>query len=218
MKYCAGCKLSVTGDSMRCPLCQGRLSGNASPAAFPPLETHHARKILLRIFLFVSIAVVLLCVFINLIAPTNVFWSFFVLAGVACLWLSVGVAIHKRRDPLKNICWQAFIISLLSIIWDIFTRWRGWSVNFVVPCVFLTTMLLTPLLAKILRLSHSAYMVYFCIVFGFGLIPAVFLFTGLVTTVIPSLLCLCVSALSLIGLVVFGGKEIAEELRRRFHI
>lgn len=218
MKYCPCCKVSVTGQSTRCPLCQSELTGEGTPSAFPQIQRTRTHTLLLRLLVFLSLAAALICVFINLMFPTNVFWAFFVVAGVACLWLAVGVAIRKRRDLLKNISWQAFNISVLSILWDYFTRWRGWSINFVVPCVFLTMMLLTPLLAKLLHLPRSAYLVYFCLVFGFGLVPAIFLFTGLVTIPLPSILSVCVSIASLIALMVFGGKVILEELHRRFHL
>lgn len=218
MKYCPHCKVSVTGRGAHCPLCQGELSGEGTPPAFPALTPVRTHKFFLRLLVFLSIAAALICVLINYIIPTNVFWAFFVVAGIACIWLSVGVALRKRRDLLKNISWQAFLLSMLSILWDVCTRWRAWSVNFVVPCIFLTTMLLTPLLARIMRLPRRSYLVYFCLVGGFGLIPAAFLLTGLVTVPLPSLLSVGVSLVSLVALGVFGGPVILEELRRRFHL
>ncbi len=218
MKYCPACKVSVTGYGACCPLCQGELRGEGEPSPFPTIETTRTHKLFLRLLVFISLVSVLICVIVDHLIPTTVAWSWFVVAGVACVWLSLGIALRKRRDLLKNISWQAFVISMLSIGWDVFTRWRGWSVNYVVPCVFLVMMLLTPLLARILRLPRSAYLVYFCLVAGFGLIPAIFLLTGLVTVPLPSLLSVGASLISLVAMCVFSGPVLLEELHRRFHL
>ncbi len=218
MKYCSACKVSVTGYGARCPLCQGELRGEGEPSPFPAVLSTRTQKLLLRLLAFISIVSVLICVLVNHLIPTTVVWSWFVVAGVACVWLSLGIGLRKRRNLLKNISWQAILISMLSIGWDVSTHWRGWSVNYVVPSVFLVTMLLTPLLARILRLPSSAYLVYFCLVAGFGLIPFIFLLTGLVTVPLPSLILLAASLILLVAMCVFSGPILLEELRRRFHL
>lgn len=219
MKYCKLCKVSVYGMVSRCPLCQGALTGEGVPSPFPPVQRDtRAQRLFFRLLIFISIAAALVCVLVNALLPRTGAWSVFVVAGIACLWLSAGVAMRKRRSLLKNISWQAILLSALAIIWDICTHWHAWSVNFVVPCVFLATMLLTPLLARLLRMPSNAYLVYFCLVFSFGLIPAVFLLSGLVTIPLPSFLSVGVSVLSLLALCVFGGRAIAAELHRRFHL
>lgn len=219
MKYCKSCKASVQGMPTRCPLCQGALEGDGTPSPFPPLHpAPRARTLFLRLLVFVSVAAAVICVLVNWMLPHTGAWSLFVVAGIACLWLSLGVAIRKRRSLLKNITWQAVLLSALAVVWDICTHWHGWSVNFVVPCIFLATMLLTPLLARLLRMPSNAYLVYFCLVFSFGLIPVAFLLTGLVTVPLPSFLSVGCSALSLLALCVFGGRAMLQELHRRFHL
>lgn len=60
-------------------------------------------------------------------------WFWFAGAGCACAWLVVMVAYYKRRNILKNEMWQLLLISVIVILWDRFTGWKGWSVDFVIP-------------------------------------------------------------------------------------
>ena len=46
---------------------------------------------------------------------------------------SLSVAYTKRRNILKNEMWQLLLVTVLSIIWDHLTGWRGWSLDFIFP-------------------------------------------------------------------------------------
>ena len=59
MKYCAKCKVTVTGAGTRCPLCQGGLQENGEPdvrgAIFPNIpDTLHKHSLFFRILILVS--------------------------------------------------------------------------------------------------------------------------------------------------------------------
>ena len=54
-------------------------------------------------------------------------------AGVFCTWLLVMVGYRKRKNPLKNGMWQLVIVSVGAVLWDVFTGWKGWSVDYVFP-------------------------------------------------------------------------------------
>lgn len=218
MKYCPHCKVSVVGMPARCPLCQSALSGEGTLSPFPRPQPQRTRQFVLRLLIFLSVAGALICVLINSLLPHTGAWSLFVVAGIACLWLSLGIAIRKRRSLLKSITWQSILLSALAIVWDVVTGWHAWSVDFVVPCIFLANMLLTPLLARLMRMPTNAYLVYFCLVFTFGLIPVAFLLTGLVVVWLPSFLSVACSGISLLALCVFGGRTMLDELHRRFHL
>lgn len=218
MKNCPNCKIMVQGHLMHCPLCQNALKGNGTPSPFPLIVIPRSHKLFFRLLIFLSIAAALVCVVVNSALPHTGAWSVFVVAGVACLWISLGIALHKRRDLLKNIAWQSVVLSALAIIWDVGTNWHRWSVNYVVPCIFIVTMLLTPLLARLLKMPRHSYFVYFFLVFCFGLIPIAFLALKWVTVPLPSFLSVGFSAVSLLAMLVFSGKSMGRELHRRFHI
>jgi hypothetical protein len=162
--------------------------------------------------------VVIIAATVNCLLPRSGFWSLFVFGGVACLWLSLMVAIRKRHNILKNLSYQVTIISLLSVLWDIFTGWRGWSVDYVIPIAFVSVMAATTILARILNLPAETYIIYSVLLIVYGIIPAVFILSGLGAVTWPSLICVAASLLSLAALLIFEGRNMTEELKRRLHL
>lgn len=221
MKTCEKCAVSVSGSFEKCPLCQNKLKGETQSEyeifPFIPLVTHK-HSLLFRLLMLGSAAVVIVSFAINWMLPQSGFWSLFVVAGVACVWISLLIALRKRHNILKNLSYQVTIISILAILWDIFTGWHGWSVDYVIPIAFVSVMTATSVLARILKMPTEVYMVYSILLILYGIIPAIFVLSGLSVIVYPSLICVAGSLLSLAALTIFEGRNMVEELKRRLHL
>ena len=221
MKICEKCVVSVSGRFEKCPLCRHTLIGENQDEyetfPFVPL-IKHKHSLLLRLLQLCSATVVIVSLIINWMLPQSGFWSLFVTAGVACLWLSLSVAIRKRHNILKNLSYQVTIISVLSVLWDLSTGWYGWSVNFVIPIAFVTAMSATAILAHILKLQTETYIIYSFLLILYGIIPAVFVLSGLSTIIYPSLICVAGSLISFASLMIFEGVSMIQELKRRLHL
>jgi hypothetical protein len=223
MKICEKCVVSVTGDFKKCPLCQHALIGNQeenqSSGIFPvvPLLIHK-HSLLFRLLQLCSVTAVIVSVSVNLMLPRSGFWSLFVIAGVACVWLSVVVAIRKRHNILKNLTYQATIVSVLSVLWDVFTGWYGWSVDFVIPITFVSVMFATAIIAHILKMPTGTYIIYSFLLILYGIIPTIFVLSGLSGIIYPSLICTACSFILLAVLLIFEGKNMTDELKRRLHL
>ena len=221
MKMCENCAVSVSGGFEKCPLCQNALvSGTQDeyePFPFIPLVINK-HSLLLRLLLLCSVAVAIISFTVNWMLPQSGFWSLFVVAGVACVWVSLLTAIRKRHNILKNLSYQVTIISILSVLWDVFTGWHGWSVDYVIPIAFASVMTATAILARILKMPTETYMVYSVLLILYGIIPAIFVLSGLSTIIYPSLICVAGSLLSLAALLIFESRNMIEELKRRLHL
>lgn len=221
MKYCNRCKVEVIGHLTFCPLCQsellvdGEIKENIFPAVEEECTKHH---LLLKIVGFISLIASILAVFFNLIIPSTNFWALIVILTVGCVWVSLAIAITKRRNILKYLLYQSDIICLFAIFLDYITGWQGWSFAFVVPIVFTLAMVIMYLLTKILHLQVGDYMIYILLDALFGIIPIIFLLTEHLQTDIPSMVCILVSIISVTGLIVFEGKNMLSELKRRLHV
>jgi hypothetical protein len=221
MKTCEKCAVSVSGGFGKCPLCQNTLIGEEQNEyeTFPfiPLVINK-HSLLFRLLLLCSALAVIISFTVNWMLPQSGFWSLFVVAGVACLWVSLLTAIRKRHNILKNLSYQVTIISILSVLWDVFTGWHGWSVDYVVPIAFTSVMTATAILARILKMQTETYMVYSVLLIVYGIIPAIFVLSGLSAIIYPSLICVAGSLLSLAALLIFEGRNMIEELKRRLHL
>lgn len=221
MKTCEKCNITVSGDFHKCPLCQNTLAGerhgDCSVYPFVPI-IRYKHSLLFRLLQLCSAAVVIISLTVNWMLPESGYWSLLITAGVACIWLSLVIAIRKRHNILKNLTYQVTVVSILSLLWDVMTGWHGWSIDFVIPIAFITAMSVTPILARIFKMETGTYMVYLFLLILYGIIPSAFVLTGWSDIVYPSIICVAGSLLSFAGLLIFEGVNMIEELKRRLHL
>ena len=221
MKYCEKCKVKVAEDREQCPLCQGMLAGeyDGCGGTFPHIPTIYRQfNLFFRILILVSVAAVVISLAVNIIFPQGGWWSVIVAAGVGSMWISLFVAIRKRKNIPKGLLYQVVVLSVLCVLWDWLTGWRGWSIDFVVPIVSVAAMAVMAILSKVLRLNIGDHIIYFILDGVFGVIPLVFFFTGCLHIPYPSIICVATSIISLTAILVFQGGNIRAELRRRLHL
>lgn len=172
----------------------------------------------MRIFTFLCAAAVILCWMMNFLATPGFLWGGYVTAGVFCMWLLVMVGYRKRRNLLKNGMWQLLIVSVGAFVWDHFTGYQGWSLDFVLPFASLTIQGAMFVIAKVCRMETEEYLFYLVQAAAVGCIPAVLYFAGAVRIQYPSILCGGISLLILLGLGFFRRKELMQEIRKKFRL
>lgn len=229
MKYCPKCGVYIEDDTARCPLCQNKLVKRKVPEKlqaitgtqgniFPSVpDSTGVYNLCIKILLLISVIIGVAAVSVNYFFQERGWWSMFVLAGLVCVWAAAGIAIRKRKNILKNVLWQMIVISLICVIWDRVTGWRGWSVDFVLPITYLTAMLILVIMNRVLRLQAEDYMIYGLMGSIFGLIPLIFLLLGQLKYRLPSVLCIGASIVFMAVLFIFQGGKMAAELKRRSH-
>ena len=137
MKHCDKCKIDVRGEFERCPLCQNKLTGESTPYEFPKVQSFYEKyEKIFKFAILVTSSLSIISIAVNILLPQSGHWSLFVLFGVICFWLTTNICIKKRQVISQNIAAEAVIISILCVIWDKFTGWHGWSVDYVIPIIF----------------------------------------------------------------------------------
>ena len=187
---------------------------------FPGYREKPSRAALmgLRIFTFTCTAAVVLCWMLDYLLTPGTWWAGYVTGGVFCTWLLIMVGFRKRKNPLKNGMWQLTIVSAGSVLWDIFTGWLGWSVDYVIPLAALVTLLSMVIVSAACRMEAAEYLFYLAQAGAFGLIPFILLAADVVSVPYPSVICAGVSLLFLLGLVIFKGKEFVREIKKKFRV
>ncbi len=221
MQFCPTCKVRVAGCKCRCPLCAGALSGtpDAESEVFPLLPRPHVSTHFVQLALaLVAIIVSAICVLINLVTPSQVWWSLLVVAGMACAWVTTVIAIAHRRDLTQNIAWQLAFVTLISFIWDGCTGWHGWAASYVLPCGCAAALIAMLLLILLLRLPLRSFATSLLFCTLLGLLPAVLVACGKVRVVLPSLICSGLAIVVLAALLLFFGNTVKSEFHRRLHL
>ena len=221
MQRCDNCGVELPGAPRRCPLCRGVPSGepDGTGGVYPPLSGARAaalRRLLSRIA-FGTVCVAAICVCVNLISPAKGWWSLFVLAGCASLWMDFVVVAKKRRNLPKTILWQVAVVSLLAHLWDRYTGYHGWSVDYVLPILCVGAMVAMFVVARLRRLHIQDYILYLVMDSILGLGALGLILTGAVSVITPSAICFCVSVIFLAALGFFKGEALRAEIQRRMH-
>jgi hypothetical protein len=207
-------------------LCQGKLRKDdlteqeaEESEIFPYIPTLYKQHYMFfKILTFLSVVLVVIVVTLNVLFHKQGWWSIFVVAGVICLWAVMFITFRKRKNVPKNILYQVVIISIISVLWDYFTGWRGWSVDFVIPIVCLSVMLAMVFISKIMNSDAQDFMIYTVIGGLFGIAPIVFLLLGILNVIVPSLICVAASIIFLSAIFIFQGNKMIMELKRRLHL
>lgn len=172
----------------------------------------------LKIFTFTCTAAAVICWMIDYLLTPGMWWAIYVTAAIFCTWLLVMVGYRKRKNPLKNGMWQLIIVSAGSVLWDVFTGWIGWSVDFVIPLASLVTLFSMTAFSVISRVETAEYLFYLAQAGAFGLIPFILLAAGIVYIPYPSVICSGVSFLFLLALVLFKGRDFVREIKKKFRV
>ena len=181
------------------------------------IQQKEDRKVM-QTFSFLCIVVAVVCGMLNYLTLETLNWFWFAAAGCFCGWLVVFVAYAKRRNILKNEAWQLLIITILCILWDHFTGWRGWSLDFVFPFGSLAVLGSVPVIARVNHLESEEYLYYFMQAAMIGCVPLILLWTGLVHYKIPSVVCVGISFLVLAGLFIFQKKNMTREFHKKLRM
>lgn len=168
-------------------------------------------------FSFSCIAAAVLSVMVNVMFTPGLYWSVFVIGAAFSMWAALAIGFFKRHNLLKNGIWQLIILSAVCILWDYFTGWQGWSVDFAFPCICLVILVSFQIIVRIQKLTVPDYMIYDILAALFGMLPAVLLFAGVVQIIYPSILCAGISFLFLAGLLIFKGRDMLTELYKKLH-
>ncbi|MDD2483473.1 MAG: DUF6320 domain-containing protein [Eubacteriales bacterium] len=220
MRYCSHCKVQIRGQNSNCPLCGNVLSLGEpkEEIVYPEIPPTYQSHLAIRIMLFISVTAAVSSFAVYMIFPTDVNWPLFVLFGLASMWLSLSVILRKKNNIPKIILWQVIIVSLLSLFWDWQTGWHFWSVDYVIPFIFVAAILVMYVTAKIMKLSVKDYIMYAFLDAVLGIIPVAFIAFQLVTVLYPSILCVASSIIFIAAIFLFHGGSMRDELDKRMHV
>lgn len=172
---------------------------------------------LFKWFSFSSIAAVVIAVMVNMIFTPKLYWSVFVAGGAVSMWAALAIGFYKRHNLLKNGIWQLIILSTACILWDRFTGWQGWSLDYAFPAICLTILVSLQVIARIQKIPAQEYLIYYILAGLFGMVPFILMLCGLVHVAYLSVLCSGLSFLFLVGMLIFKGKDIMAELHKKMH-
>lgn len=219
MRKCLKCQVDIASSTDVCPLCKTPIQKGSTNDVFPKIEYNYKNhNLLLNILKVCSLIASILCLFINFTINRSITWSWFIIAGIFSFWLTLTTAIRGRKHFISLLFGEMLIIIIVSFLWDYFTGFNLWSINYCLP--FLTSIYtISILLMRIFRANLAKEFIFYATINSLiGLVPGVFLLLKLVTVLWPSYISVIISIVILVVLIVFNKRQVKNELKRRLHI
>ena len=219
MSKCLKCNVYIKSNTSICPLCQTPINKSNTHDVFPYLTynyKHH--NLVLNILKVCSIVAIFLCLFLNYTLNKTLSWAWFVIAGICSFWLTLTTALRGRNHFMKMLFIEMLIIIIVSLIFDYFTGFKLWSINYCLPflCSIYT---ISIFIMRIFRIKLAKDFIFYATINSMiGLVPGILLMFDKVTVLWPSYIAVIISIVVLGFLSVFNYQQVKNELERRFHI
>jgi hypothetical protein len=231
MKYCKKCGLSVRTNDSFCPLCASKLTAekNENEQAEPENDDDRRFDIypktvmkvkynfIVRLLLFLSIVAASTCLLINILAYHGILWSLLVSGGIGFFWAAFVYPFLAKKNIGHFITVDVVCACLFFIIAQFITKSKGWSLDYVIPFLFIAATTIISFITLIRRMKWREYALYQFITIILGVLPVISVIAGLVIIGWPSIASAFYSFITLIGMLIFANKKYKNELIKRFH-
>jgi len=219
MKTCPKCRIEVGGEFSYCPLCQNELSGTNSRLHFPSVTQVRKMSLFFRIQLFVSVAVLLICLFLDFAVGLhgNARWSMIVAVSLVVVQITVRRLIRNYNSGIHYFFFH--ISAAAAVVLAAFSycmKFMNFSLSFIYPSVMIALTVLMFVFG--LKDGTGNVMPYLLTVIAAGIAAgAVVLIKGISFALLWKI-SLLISVIVLAGTFVFKGSKALNEVHKRFHI
>ena len=129
------------------------------------------------------------------------------------------MGVFSRRNIAFRIALLTILLILLLIYVDYSTTVEndGWSTNYVMPILLLSSVLAITFIIWLRRINYRDYFFYLLIILIFSIVPLILAFANVVTVFWPSITAFGAATFILLFIIFFFPKSIKEEIKKRFH-
>lgn len=223
MNTCENCRVLIDESAYNCPLCYTVIDGNSDQAAnqkYPIYQSesvNNSRKFLSNLALFLTITIISISVFINLVVHSETLWFLYVAGPALYGLLLIKNTILSSMHTGAKVLIQVIGISLLAFILDFPSGYQKWSVNIAIPSILVTATMLITILIMMKKARWSGYVGYMIIMMFLGFAPLLMYFTGISNIIWTSAGTALYTSLTIIGIFLFANKQLKNNFIRRFH-
>ena len=217
MSKCLKCDVNVNTVTNKCPLCDSIIDETKDclyPKKINGLKYGFVRKISLFIALMCSLCVVLL----NFYLTPTYRWSVFVIIQLFISYMIFFKILNGRNRVLRMLFMLNIFVCSLSIFWDIYTGFHGWSVNYVLPalCISYGIFMLILRLVRYYAFKENSSYIYLNICLEF--LPAILVYFNYAKPNVLIYLSMIFGILNLLMLLAFDGSSFKDDIVKKLHI
>ena len=219
MQYCGKCQIKIQGNKRCCPLCQGELTGEPSPGAFPTLQKNGRFGLpvgKLCTFLLLTLEIVMAALWF--LSGFRLAWVPFVMLGGLAVWLDVILGLYFKNNIIKNITIQVYLVMIICYVVDRCTHFHGWSVEWVIPCCFVGLVVATVCIGKGMGFALEEYILYLAVDMVLCLGQGFFLLSQRNDFAWPAVISMALLLILGAAALVFRFRDLKNAAERLFHM
>lgn len=226
MNKCKRCGVRVIDDTLICPLCHTVLTEEAQSedeqtGNYPNVKqkTRKFRRAG-RILLFLSLVLEAALILVNYLTFSSFpkYWSAITGGIIAYLILTSWDLLSRRQGHIRKIYLQIFVVMGLLLLMDVSLGWKGWSLEFGLPCMIYGLVAAIVICMAINSSSWQNYVLMQLAAVFLSIIDVVLHFTGFFHHIVLAWTALGLSVLLWSGTMIIGDRKAQNELKRKFHI
>lgn len=226
MNKCKRCGVRVLDDTLICPLCHTVLTeekedeqeyaGDYPNVKQKTRKFHRAGRILLFLSLVLEAALIL----VNYLTFSSFpkCWSAITGGIIAYLILTLWDLLSRRQGHIQKIYMHIFVVMGLLLLIDVSLGWKGWSLEFGLPCMIYGLVAAIVICMAINSSSWQNYVLMQLAAVCLSVIDVVLHFTGFFHHIVLAWTALGLSVLLWSGTMIIGDRKAKNELKRKFHI
>lgn len=221
MIYCEKCKINISGNRTHCPLCGKKISNEEIKEdydIFPVIPFQKDNQLFLRIVTFIAVVLIIVTAIIDTVFIQDIELGTIMCFGVACAYILLLVGYKKWKNLRKAVMYEAAAGIILSVLWDWYLGWHGWSISYVLPLAVVGLNTLYFAMGLIDHSHETDYGIYFLITIAGTALVFVLLLSGVLLSEKLASITVGIGGILLAAKIIFAGQSFKEELSRRMHL
>lgn len=214
--------MQVEGERDYCPLCFRELSGEGKSTtpmfAERSLNEHDIRRnnFITKLFTFMTICAVSICLIINFMVNPTVLWSLTVVSGILYVWVLIAHTIISKRSIFEKVLFQLLSLILILFTTDMLSKDHSWFPEIVFPSVSMCAA--SVLLMIIFIKKDKSWMFSFLIITVLLTIASLIVMLKLDNFKLVNVINIVYCALIVLGYLIFGWNSIKQQFSKIFYL
>lgn len=185
---------------------------------YPKIQNIKKNKIIEYVLLIISIIVSIVLLIINKVTSDHYIWAILSIFGIIYMWITVMYSVNKHKNIASYVLLQTIILSCLLIGIDYILGFYKWSFSIAIPIVIIVANVTMLILTIISHKKYIKYAIYQFIIFLSSMLPLIWILTGITKKITLPVIALSIAGISFILCIILSGRDMKEELVRKFHM
>ena len=185
---------------------------------YPQKLNSKKSNLILKIGVLLSVLIAILLVTINKLTTPKIPWAAIANGGIIYVWIVLFYSIRKNINMAGHVLLQTIAISLLTIYIDYELKFKGWSIDIVVPILVIISNITMLVLTIVSHKDFIKYAIYQLLIVLFSVLPIILVTENMVQNKTLSIVASGISILNLGLSLILCARDVKEAVIRKFHM